>query len=130
MNEDFLREIFEPPSDAFVEWFPHLARSWEPYARHLFDHQFDIDSIRKAVSDNRDFHQWLLGQNLVRADLPPSSVDDFIRDMRARFRKRNKHPMDRRAVLDVRGAIESFLAFAAHEQSRPSRTPPTSGTHP
>jgi len=128
-EKDFLREIFEPPSDTFVERFPHLARLWEPYVRNLFD-RLDIDSIRKAALDNRDFQQWLLRQTLVSDNITPSCVDDFIRDMSARFRKRNKRRMDRRAVLDVRGAIESFLAFAAHVQSRSSRTPPTSGARP
>src|SRR6266851_3883962 len=92
--QDALREIFEKPSDAFAERFPHLAQSWEPYVRFLFDRQFDIDSIRKAASDNRDFHQWLLDKNLVLADIPPSFIDEFVRDLRARFRKRTKHPMD------------------------------------
>src|SRR6266851_3502883 len=92
--QDALREIFEKPSHAFAERFPHLAQSWEPYLRSLFDRQFDIDSIRKAASDNRDFHQWLLDKNGVLIDIPSSLVDGFIGDVRGRFRKRNKHSMD------------------------------------
>jgi hypothetical protein len=95
--------------------------------RLLFDRQFDIDSIRKAASDNRDFHQWLLDKKLVLTDIPSSFVDEFIHDVRGRFRKRNKHPMDPRAVLDIRGAIESFLTFAAHQQCLPSQKPAAPG---
>ena len=120
MSEDFLREIFETPPEAFAERFPHLASAWEPFLRSLFDAQFDIDSLRKAASDIRDFQQWLLDKKVAPSRIPPSLIREFVRDLRARYRKRNQHPMDPRAILDVCQAIEYFLTFAVHQnRSRP-----------
>jgi hypothetical protein len=124
-----LREIFERPPDAFRERYPTLAASWEPFLRHLLDRQFDIDHLRKAASDNRDFQQWLLDKNVGPFDIPPSLINEFVRDLRARFRKRNRHPMDPRAVLDVCQAIACFLTFAT-ELHHPAPKPPAPGTGP
>jgi hypothetical protein len=159
---ELLREIFEEPPEVFGMRFPQLAVSWEPFLRHLLDRDFDIDHLRKAASDNRDFQQWLLGKNTVRcANAPgqlnlassmgmplhptplqrwrppepqwrkgveaPSLVDEFIRDLRVRFRKRHGHPIDPGAVLDIRCAIECFLTFADCQQSHLSRKPPVPG---
>jgi len=124
-----LREIFERPPGALAERFPNLAASWEPFLRSLLDRDFDVDSLRKAASDIRDFQQWLLDKNVHPSDLPSSLINEFVRDLRARFRKRNHTSRDPRAVLDVRQAIECFLSFAAH-QSQSSQRPSSSGSAP
>ena len=113
--QEALREIFEKPPEAFVRRFPTLAASWRPFLMHLIERDFDIDSFRKAASDIRDFQQWLLDKSVAPARIPPSLINEFARDLRARFRKRNHTSMDPRAILDVCGAIECFLAFAAHQ---------------
>jgi hypothetical protein len=113
--QEDLREIFQELPPAFIRRFPALAARWEPFLRHLLDKNFDMDSLRKAASDIRDFQQWLLDKSVAPTRIPPSLIDEFARDLRARFRKRNHTSMDPRAILDVCGAIECFLAFAAHQ---------------
>lgn len=108
---EVLREIFAKPPEAFCERFPALTAAWEPFLTHLLDRDFDIDSLRKAANDVQGFQVWLLDCNDVLSKVPPSLIDEFVRDMRARFRRRTGQSMDRRAVLDVRQAIECFLMF-------------------
>lgn len=118
-----LREIFEKPPGAFSERFPSLAAAWEPFLRHLLGRNFDIDHLRKAASDIRDFQQWLLDNNVAPSDIPPSLIGEFIHDLRARFRKRNHQPMDPGAILDVCQAIECFLTFATQQNGPPPKLP-------
>jgi site-specific recombinase XerD len=125
--QEALREIFEELPPAFIRRFPALAARWEPFLRHLLDRDFDIDHLRKAASDIRDFQQWLLDKNMDLSNIPPSLIREFVRDLRARFRKRNQHPMDSRAILDVCQAIECFLNFAV-DQNRDRPPDPESAS--
>ena len=116
-----LCEIFEPPVDSFAKRFPGLALYWEPFLKSWLDRDFDIDTIRKVAADIGGFLQWLLGNNEVVIGISPSLIDEFIRDLRKRFRKKNEHATDPRTSRDVRGAIECFLAFAAHKDQTSRR---------
>ena len=125
--QEELREIFEELPGAFIRRFPALAASWEPFLMHLLERDFDIDHLRKAASDIRDFQQWLVNKNVDPLSMSPGLIKEFVRDLRARFRKRNHHPMDLRTILDVCQGIECFLTFAVHQNRS---KPPDPGSAP
>lgn len=88
---------------------PHL----ESYLRHLLDQGYSKASVLHVLNHNYRFHGYLVrGKIRSLAQVSPALLEAFIRQTRARFRKRRGRTPSEFHISVLAGCVEKFLVYA------------------